>query len=180
MRLHIVSKLIIKSQINNWSPPMSSISKSGDVSPRRELGFLISDVARLLRHAVDLEAGALGTSRAQWVVLVRIKRQPGLSQIELAQQVDIAPITLTRLIDRLEAHGLVERRHDKADRRIRRLFLTETAEPVLATLARSGEALMSETLDGLSDQDITDLTDCLARMRNNLKHRSAMRGAPAA
>ena len=159
---------------------MSTSSKSGDMSPRRELGFLISDVARLLRHAVDLKAGALGTSRAQWVVLVRIKRQPGLSQIELAQQVDIAPITLTRLIDRLEAHGLVERRHDKADRRIRRLFLTDAAEPVLATLARSGEALMAETLIGLNDHDIAQLTASLTLMRNNLKHRSAARGAPAA
>lgn len=159
---------------------MSDNAKSSDVSPRRELGFLVADVARLLRHAVDLEAGVLGTSRAQWVVLVRIKRQPGLSQIELAQQVDIAPITLTRLIDRLEAHGLVERRNDKADRRIRRLFLTNAAEPVLATLARSGEALMVETLLGLDDADITHLTDCLARIRNNLKYRSAMRGAPAA
>lgn len=159
---------------------MNTVSKSGDVSPRRELGFLIADVARLLRHAVDLEAGALGTSRAQWVVLVRIKRQSGLSQIELAQQVDIAPITLTRLLDRLEAHGLVERRHDKADRRIRRLYLTDAAEPVLATLARSGEALMAATLEGLADQDIAQLTDCLALMRNNLKHRSLSRGAPAA
>jgi len=157
-----------------------SQSKAGDFSPRRELGFLMSDVARLLRHAVDLEAGALGTSRAQWVVLVRIKRQPGLSQIELAQQVDIAPITLTRLVDRLEAHGLVERRHDKADRRIRRLFLTDAAEPVLATLARSGEALMAETLIGLSDDQITQLAQNLALMRSNLKHRSAARGAPAA
>lgn len=159
---------------------MNPVPKSGDVSPRRELGFLISDVARLLRHAVDLEASALGTSRAQWVVLVRIKRQPGLSQIELAQQVDIAPITLTRLVDRLEAHGLVERRHDKADRRIRRLFLTDAAGPVLETLAQSGEALMAETLVGLADDDILQLTDCLARMRNNLKQRSLSRGAPAA
>lgn len=159
---------------------MNTHLKSADVSPRRELGFLLSDVARLLRHAVDLEAGALGTSRAQWVVLVRIKRQPGLSQIELAQQVDIAPITLTRLIDRLEAHGLVERRHDQSDRRIRRLFLTDAAEPVLATLAGSGEALMHDMLDGLSDPDIAQLTEYLARMRNNLKHRSAARGAPAA
>lgn len=157
-----------------------SQSKTVDFSPRRELGFLISDVARLLRHAVDLEAGMLGTSRAQWVVLVRIKRQPGMSQIELAQQVDIAPITLTRLVDRLEAHGLVERRHDKADRRVRRLFLTDAAEPVLATLARSGEALMAETLIGLSHDEIAQLAESLAVMRNNLKHRSAARGAPAA
>ena len=157
-----------------------SQSKAGDFSPRRELGFLMSDVARLLRHAVDLEAGALGTSRAQWVVLVRIKRQPGLSQVELAQQVDIAPITLTRLLDRLEAHGLVERRHDKADRRIRRMFLTDAAEPVLATLARSGEALMAETLMGLNDHEIGQLAESLSLMRTNLKHRSAARGAPAA
>lgn len=159
---------------------MTTGLKPSDVSPRRELGFLISDVARLLRHAVDHEAGGLGTTRAQWVVLVRIKRQPGLSQIELAQQVDIAPITLTRLLDRLEAHGLVERRRDKADRRIRRLFLTDAAEPVLATLARSGEALMAETLIGLSDTDIAHLAECLASMRNNLKLRSAQRGTPAA
>jgi MarR family transcriptional regulator for hemolysin len=159
---------------------MNTSSKSGDMSPRRELGFLISDVARLLRHAVDQEAGALGTSRAQWVVLVRIKRQPGLSQIELAQQVDIAPITLTRLLDRLESHGLVERRHDKTDRRIRRLYLTDAAEPVLATLARTGEALMAETLEGLADEDIALLAACLGRVRNNLKHRSLTRGAPAA
>src|SRR3974390_1319371 len=97
----------------------------------REIGFLINDVARLLRTHADQKASQFGMTRAQWAVLVRIERCQGLKQSELAEILDLQPITLTRLIDRLCDSGLIERRADPADRRAKRLFLTPAARPVL-------------------------------------------------
>lgn len=82
------------------------------LSPPREFGFLLSDVARNLRKTVDHEAKALGMTRAQWSVLVRLQRQQGLQQAELASALDLAPITLARLVDHLEDMKFVERRPD--------------------------------------------------------------------
>ena len=92
------------------------------------------DVARLLRQDADRRARAHGMTRAQWVILFWLERQPGLSQKELSEILEVEPITVARLIDRLEARGMVERRADPKDRRIWRLHLRPPAEPVLAEL----------------------------------------------
>src|SRR4051794_4581746 len=89
----------------------------------REFAFLVSDVARLMRTLTDQKARDIGTTRAQWAVLVRLERSQGQSQNELAAQLDIQPITLGRLIDKLCRDQLVERRPDPVDRRINRLYL---------------------------------------------------------
>ena len=91
-------------------------------SPARELGFALNDAARLLRTYADQRARELNTTRAQWAVLVRLQRCQGVKQSELAEALDLAPITLARLIDKLTASGLVERRDDAADRRANRLY----------------------------------------------------------
>ncbi len=94
-----------------------------------EFLVLLHDVARLHRVRVDQVARTQGMTRAQWVTLVKLERQPGLSQADLASLLEVEPITVARTVDRLEAHGLVERRPDPNDRRIWRLHLTEAAKP---------------------------------------------------
>src|ERR1700719_737005 len=86
----------------------------------REFGFIISDVARLLRTYADHKAAQFGMTRAQWAVLVRLDRAEGLNQSELAEMLDLQPITLTRLLDKLAESGLIERRPDPQDRRAQR------------------------------------------------------------
>ena len=97
-------------------------------SIERDLAFLLSDAARLLRTCADQEARRFGMTRAQWGVLFRLQRNEGLKQSELADLLEVQPITLTRLIDRLCDNGLIERRSDPNDRRVKRLFLTPAAK----------------------------------------------------
>jgi DNA-binding MarR family transcriptional regulator len=99
--------------------------------PQSDLLFLLHDVARLIRQEADRRAGLHGMTRAQWVLLFWLKRQPGLSQKELAEILEVEPITVARLVDRLEARGMVERRPDAKDRRIWRLHLLDAADHVL-------------------------------------------------
>ncbi len=139
------------------------------LSRRREIGFLISDVARLLRTYVDQQAGRLGMTRAQWVVLARLERSEGLKQSELAEMLDIQPITLTRLVDRLCENGMVERRSDPNDRRAKRLFLTAQARPLMDRLAVLGEQAMANVLPGIDDDDISLLISKLGLVRGNLR-----------
>jgi MarR family transcriptional regulator for hemolysin len=146
-------------------------------SLKGELAFLMSDVARLLRTYADQGAGCIGMTRAQWAVLVRLERAEGLKQAELAEQLDLQPITLTRLVDRLCDNGLIERRPDPNDRRAKRLFLTPAARPVLARLQVIGEGLMSEVLDGIDEPSVVEMIARLGRMKDNL--RQAMQSKPA-
>src|SRR6201986_3343613 len=97
----------------------------------RDLLIVLNDVARLTRTRFDQAARAFGMTRAQWVILARLSRQPGISQNELAGVCEVEPITIGRLVDRLEARGLVERRADPKDRRVRRLHLLPAARPHL-------------------------------------------------
>jgi MarR family transcriptional regulator for hemolysin len=118
---------------------------------------------------VDQRAREFGMTRAQWSVLARVQRNEGLKQSDLASQIDIAPITLARIIDRLSATGLVERRHDPEDRRANRLYLTPAALPVLENLAATGEGVMREALAGLDDAAIQALSQQLLNIKTNLK-----------
>ena len=139
-------------------------------STEREIGFALHDVARMLRTFADQRARDLCMTRAQWAVLVKLQRCEGVKQAELAESLDLAPITLARLIDKLTASGLVERRPDAADRRAYRLFLTEKALPVLERLGALGEELMARALAGLPPETLATLRQGLERIRGNLKH----------
>jgi len=138
-------------------------------SPKREMAFLLSDVARLLRTCADQRAASIGMTRAQWAVLVRLERMEGLKQAELAEQLDLQPITLTRLVDRLCDNGVIERRSDPKDRRAKRLFLTPAARPLLEQLHDMGESLMTDVLAGISDTAVVDMLKRLDRIKDNLR-----------
>jgi MarR family transcriptional regulator for hemolysin len=151
-------------------------------SPQREFAFTINDVARLLRTYADQRARQFGMTRAQWAVLARLEHNEGLKQSELAEMLDLQPITLTRLVDRLCASGLIERRADPGDRRVKRLYLTPQARPLMDRLAELGHDLMGTVLEGFDVKTIERMIGELARTKENLKTAIANRaaGKPAA
>jgi MarR family transcriptional regulator for hemolysin len=134
----------------------------------RDLMIVLNDVARMVRTRFDQRARAFGMTRAQWLILARLNRQPGLSQNEMAAICEVEPITVGRLIDRLEARGLVERRADPADRRVRRLHLLPAAKPILDEIWNYRDALHDEIVEGLGGEARTDLVDSLLHIKNNL------------
>jgi MarR family transcriptional regulator for hemolysin len=138
-------------------------------SQPREIAFLINDVARLLRTYADQHAARVGMTRAQWAVLVRLERAEGLKQTELAEMLDLQPITLTRLVDRLCDNGLIERRADAKDRRAKRLHLTPAARPLLAQLYVIGEELMADVLIGIDDAALETMNRNFSRIKDNLR-----------
>jgi MarR family transcriptional regulator, transcriptional regulator for hemolysin len=139
------------------------------VRSRRELAFAINDVARLLRTNADQKAAQFGMTRAKWAVLARLDRAEGLKQTELAEMLDLQPITLTRLLDGLADNGLIERRADPDDRRAKRLFLTPAARPLLERLTELGEDLMATALAGLEPSEIAALLGSLTAVKENLR-----------
>jgi MarR family transcriptional regulator for hemolysin len=138
-------------------------------SPQREFAFLVNDVGRLLRTYADQQARKFGMTRAQWAVLARLEYAEGLKQAELAELLDLQPITLTRLVDRLCANGLIERRADPADRRAKRLYLTARARPLMNRLADLGEDMMATVLEGFDAAKIEAMTANLSGVRANLR-----------
>lgn len=128
----------------------------------------LHDVARILRTRSDQRARAHGMTRAQWIILARLARQPGISQNEMANICEVEPITIGRLIDRLEAHGLVERRADPKDRRVRRLHLLPPAEPILKEIDVYRQALNEEILAGLNDDERNKFIDMLLFIKSKL------------
>jgi MarR family transcriptional regulator for hemolysin len=141
--------------------PQASIS--------REIGVALTDVARMLRTYADQRARQFGISRAQWVVLIRLDRSEGLKQSELAEILDLQPISVTRLLDRLARNGLIERRPDPNDRRANRLYLTPAARPLLKQLAALGEEMMENVLDNIDAAARERLLHELGLMKDSLR-----------
>ena len=144
---------------------------------RREILFELSDVARAMRTYIDQRARSHGMTRAQWAVLSRIERQEGLNQAELADVLEIQPISLVRLIDRLCAQGLVERRAHPTDRRVNLLHLTSAGRDRLLAMSPLGREIAGEAMDGLSEAEVTGLLEKLLRFKANIKAASAKHGA---
>lgn len=138
-------------------------------TPSREFGFALHDVARLLKTYSDQRVRELNMTRSQWAVLVRLQRCEGVKQNELAVALDLAPITLGRLVDKLAAAGLVERRDDPADRRAHRLFLTAEAAPVLKALGALAEDMLARALTGIDAETVELMRRRLETIRTNLK-----------
>jgi MarR family transcriptional regulator for hemolysin len=135
----------------------------------REFAFQITDVARLLKTYADQRARQYGISKAQWTVLVRIERQEGLKQSELAEMLDLQPISLTRVLDRLAENGLIERRADPNDRRANRLYLTAAARPMLDHLSVLATDMMKTVLEGLDAATIDRTLHDLGLVKDNLR-----------
>lgn len=133
------------------------------------LGFLVSDIARLLREHFNSTSQALGLTLAQTRVLARLSTNEGLNQSELAALLEVQPITLLRQIDHLEAMELVERRAHPTDRRIFQLFLTRKAQPLLNRMVKLGESMQENWLDGISTEERDQLNRLLDRIRANLR-----------
>jgi MarR family transcriptional regulator, transcriptional regulator for hemolysin len=134
----------------------------------RNFAFDVAETAQALRRAFDRRAATLGVTRAQWRVLAWLGHQDGLRQVELADALDLEPITLCRMIDRLAEAELVERRRDDEDRRAWRIHLTEKAGPVLDGLRGVASEFLAEALDGVSEAEQARVRDVLARVRSNL------------
>jgi MarR family transcriptional regulator for hemolysin len=145
------------------------------VSPQEEdLLFLIGDSARLIGVYADRIARKRGLSKAQWVLLLRLAQHPGLSQKDLAQMMTVEPITVGRLVDRLESHGLVERVPDEQDRRVWRLRLLPAAEPLLAEFGERRAEIAAMIRQGIDDHTAEIIRDGLARVKANVA--CALRG----
>ena len=137
------------------------------------LGSVISDVSRLLRRSFDARARNIGVTRPQWQVLTTLARNEGVNQGRLAELLDVEPITVCRMVDRLQDSDLVERRADPADRRSWRLFLTEKARGLLSELRPLAEEMLDDALEGLTEEERVILRAMLEGMRANLSGRPA-------
>src|SRR5205807_3339760 len=132
------------------------------------LGFLLHEVARLLKRRFERHARGSGLTRSQWQVLAYLSLHEGINQSGLAELLEIEPITLGRIVDKLQMFGLVERRPDPSDRRVWLLHLTPAARPKLALLHRLGVVTRGEALAGVSDADIDRLPKTLQALKANL------------
>ena len=141
------------------------------------LPFEIGETAHALRKAFDRLAVGLGVTRAQWKVLFKLTRRPGLRQVELADMLDLEPITLCRIVDRLEEAGLVERTRDPEDRRAWRLQVTAQAQPLMEKLTAVGAELVEEAFAGIDPEEIEIARKVLARVRENAGRTAVMNRA---
>ena len=137
----------------------------------RSFAFLLHDIARLMRKRYEQRARPLGLTRAQWQTLAHLQRREGINQSGLAELLELEPITVGRLIDRMEEAGLVERRNNPADRRAHRLYLTERARPMIEQGRALGEVVRAEAFDSIADVERERLIDLLVRVRSNLSNR---------
>jgi MarR family transcriptional regulator, transcriptional regulator for hemolysin len=170
---HIITRLIIS--LGSWAFALAEF--------HRDLLFLLHDVARLLRVDADKRARLHGMTRAQWGILIWLDRQPGISQKELSELLEVEPISVARLIDRLEARGMVERRPDPRDRRIWRLHLLRPARDVLHEIDDQRADMTRMVTAGIDEDSIETMTEALVRMKATLTQEAhaSRRGAdPAA
>jgi DNA-binding MarR family transcriptional regulator len=138
------------------------------LNTERSLGFLVVDLARLLRRHMDRRLLSLGLTQAQWRAIVHLARHEGMTQAALAESLEIQPITLTRLIDRMESAGWVERRAHPLDRRAVQLYLTPRSQPILAEMNARGAELLAEATRGINAAAQKQLLDTLERIKLNL------------
>lgn len=129
---------------------------------------LIMVVARLSRVEADRRARQHGMTRAQWSILIHLQNQPGLSQKELSNILEVEPISVARLVDRLARAGLVERRADERDRRIWRLHLLPAASPLMSEINLHKQELSAFITEGLTDAEREVVRDALQKMKINL------------
>ena len=131
--------------------------------------FTLGELQRLMRAYADKQAARYGITRAQWAVLAKVERTEGLKQTELAELMEMQPITLTRLVDKLCDNGWIERRNDDTDRRVNRLYLRQAARPLLGKLSGLRSELTATALDGISPYDAQRLLTQLETIKENVR-----------
>lgn len=132
------------------------------------LGFLVHDVARLLRRRFELRSGEFGLSAAQWRLMFRVAKEEGLPQARLAELLEIEPISVSRMLDRMEEAGWLERRPDAEDRRVRRVYPTERTRAVYGRVRGMAHEVYGEALAGIPDADRATLIRTLETISMNL------------
>jgi MarR family transcriptional regulator, transcriptional regulator for hemolysin len=146
----------------------------------RSFGFVLHETARLLSKRYDQRAKSLGLTRAQIQLLAYLVYHEGINQTGLADLIEIEPISLARLIDRMEQAGWVERRPDPHDRRAWLLYITEKAKPVFAEMVKIGRAVRDEALTGFSPHESEQVMELLLRVRRNLSDKGSEDAPPLA
>jgi MarR family transcriptional regulator, transcriptional regulator for hemolysin len=136
---------------------------------KRQLIAQLVESSRLLRNYIDHRAKVRGSTRAQWIVLFRLRQQEGLSQVDLADVLELQPISLVRLLDRLVEHGLLERRHDPKDRRANRLFLTASGRQLVDDLDSLRDDIATDVLQDLPDEAIKTSLAALRDIKDRIK-----------
>ena len=139
------------------------------------IGFLLNDSARLFRRAFNARTRGMGITALQWWLITYLKRHEGIRQGPLAELIEVEPITLSRMVDRLEEAGLIERRADPTDRRAWRLHLTSRAADLLHGARDLAETLTEEATEGLSAAELDQLITLVERVRANLSRRECQK-----
>jgi DNA-binding MarR family transcriptional regulator len=140
------------------------------------IGYVISDVARLIRTVFDRRVRDIGLTRAQWLVLTRLYRRPGASQTELADMLETDRASAGRMIDRMQKNGWVERRADSDDRRVNRLYLTADARRAHKDMWAVAEATVDDALAPLSAAEREQFTRLAARVKGQLQSMAGAHG----
>ncbi len=135
----------------------------------RHIGFLISDIARLMRTAFDRRVRRLGLTRSQWLVINRLTRRPGATQSELAEMLEVEKATAARMVDRMEKKGWVTRRPDAADRRVNRLHLSAEADLLQVQLAQIADRVVDDALALLSPPERDQFAEWMRRVKRQLQ-----------
>jgi DNA-binding MarR family transcriptional regulator len=141
------------------------MTKAEDIS----FGYLLSDVTLLFRKHFDRRAVKFGLTRAQWRATKMLYYREGLRQTELAEQLEMEPIAVGRVIDRLQAAGFVERRPDPKDRRAWRLYVTDQARSVIADMEEIAVGLRKDATRGITVPELQQALGVLNRMKDNLQ-----------
>jgi DNA-binding MarR family transcriptional regulator len=139
-----------------------------DLNWELRLGFLVHDVSRLRRRVVDRALKPLGVTRSQWWVLAFLSRSDGMSQVALADELDLGKVALGQLIDRLAKTGFVTRQPDEEDRRVKRIHLTKRSHALIAQIRDNVSVTEKEILEKIDAADLKATVRALRGMKDNL------------
>ena len=134
------------------------------------LGYLLADISRFIGRVFDRRAAPSGLTRVQWRAIKCLQQQQGQTQAALAELMDMEPIAVGRVLDRLQKAGFVERQADPSDRRCWRLYLTAQSVAVIATMETVAQSLREDSVQGVDPQELTTTLKVLAQIRETLIH----------
>ena len=137
---------------------------------KRQFVTQLIESSRLLRNYIEHRAKSRGTTRAQWIVLFRLRQQEGLSQVDLAEVMELQPISLVRLLDRLVDQDLLERRPHPTDRRANQLYLTDTGRRLVDDLDSLRDSIATETLRETPVASLQTALAVLQQVKDNVKN----------